>query len=763
MTSLGARATTLLQRLPAWAIPVVAIIIAVLVGNVMYVAGFTNSDPISWTAGISHQLCHVACGRPMIDPNVGFITQPLGHLAAYDLLHGHLPMWNYFEGLGTPLAGEMQSAALFPLTLLFAFPAGLLWFHMTLEIIAGISTYFLLRRLGVRSLAATFAGALFALNGTFAWIGNSALNPVAFAPLVILGVEVIYDAVRERRPHGWYVLAIGLALSLYAGFPETAYLDGLLAAGWAIVRLFSLERARRLVALARLAIGGVVGGLFALPILVPFYDYLKQATVGGHVAGVDGIGHISGTAYPMLLNPYFFSTLFSNQNVGNAWGGIGGYFTASVAVLALVGVVGSRLRPLRLYLGAWVALGMMLLDNFWNVRRVWNLLPQMTTIAVSRYIFPSLELALIVLAALGLADLATSKLARRVFPVAIAVVLGLILLAVHTSSKYNNGVVVAGKSRTILLGLHAIPFIALGLLLLLSLVTLIAHWRLTPWLIVLVVVGESLLYFFTPTAEAPKQITLDEAPIAFLKAHQGHERFLDFGVLYPNWGSQYGLYEISQVDLPFPHAYADYLANVLYPSLTPSNQFTIHGGMAGIIFQEKNLVAHFAAFESASVKYLLFAHQVPIDPALTKLGVTEVFRDNLAVIYQMPSPRSFVSASNSSCIVSVVSVDDTSVLCPKGPTTLVRTELMMPGWSATVNGHTAPISTVDGVFQSIQVPAGTSKVRYFFRPPHETLALVASVLAVVFSITTWILSRRRRVGAVSSPQSAAAPPDSSSS
>ena len=247
-----------------------------------------------------------------------------------------------------------------------------------------------------------------------------------------------------------------------------------------------------------------------------------------------------------------------------------------------------------------------------------------------------------------------------------------------------------------------------------------------------------------PSAEAPKQITLDEAPIAFIKAHQGHERFLDFGVLYPNWGSQYGLYEISQVDLPFPHAYADYLANVLYPSLTPSNQFTIHGGMAGIIFQEKNLIAHFGAFEDASVKYLLFPHQVPIDPALTRLGVKEVFRDSLAAIYEMPSPRPFVSASSPSCIVSVVSVNHTSVLCPKGPATLLRTELSMPGWSATVNGRPAAITTIDGVYQSIEVPAGASKVRYFFRPPHETLALVLAGLALIFSIATWALSRRRR-------------------
>ena len=39
----------------------------------------------------------------MIDPNVGFVTEADGHLAALDLLHGHLPWWNYFEGLGQPL------------------------------------------------------------------------------------------------------------------------------------------------------------------------------------------------------------------------------------------------------------------------------------------------------------------------------------------------------------------------------------------------------------------------------------------------------------------------------------------------------------------------------------------------------------------------------------------------------------------------------------------------------------------------------------
>jgi ABC-type xylose transport system permease subunit len=46
-----------------------------------------------------------------------------------------------------------------------------------LEVIAGISTYFLARRLSLPVFFATVAGMLFALNGTFAWLGNAVLNP----------------------------------------------------------------------------------------------------------------------------------------------------------------------------------------------------------------------------------------------------------------------------------------------------------------------------------------------------------------------------------------------------------------------------------------------------------------------------------------------------------------------------------------------------------------------------------------------------------
>ncbi|NBV25784.1 MAG: hypothetical protein EBR99_00460, partial [Actinobacteria bacterium] len=198
----------------------VLIVLVVLVGNGFYVGGLTDSSPLSWTTNLVTVTCHLSCTRSSIDPNIGFITQPLGYLASHQVFSGHWPFWNPFEGLGQPLLGEMQAAALFPPIWLLALPAGLLWFHISLEIVAGLATYALVRRLGVDSTVATFAGCLFALNGTFAWLGNAVVNPVCLLPVTLLAVEYVMDGVRWSRPTRWPLLAVALALSMAAGFPE---------------------------------------------------------------------------------------------------------------------------------------------------------------------------------------------------------------------------------------------------------------------------------------------------------------------------------------------------------------------------------------------------------------------------------------------------------------------------------------------------------------------------------------------------------------
>jgi hypothetical protein len=739
VTSAWSRFLNFYRRLPRSTTPLLLIFLAVLIGNGLYLVGESNINPIWWTANISTIVCHITCGRPMIDPNVGFITQPFGHLAAMDLLHGHLPWWNYYEGLGQPLAGEMQGASFFPLTLLFALPAGLLWFHISLELIAGFSTYFLAKRLGVPLIFATCAGALFALNGTFAWVGNAVLNPIAFLPLLLLGIEMIYDSSQTKNNRGWYLAAIAIALAFYAGFPEVAYFNGLFALGWSAVRLFSLGRDSRPRAIGRLGIAGGIGILLSLPILVPFADFTKVANLGHHTAAIDGTAHISIHAVQMFFDPYVHGTLFTNLNVASVWGGIGGYFTASVGALALLGLFGQRLRALRIYLAAWTVIGLCGAFNFLDLRKVWNLIPLIQNVSFGRYIMSSCELSFILLAAFGLMDLAEGARAKRLFTATTGVMLLGLVWIVVTASSLNKGVIYSHRTRLIFAFLDAIPFIAIVALLVLGLLT---KYRIVPFLVALVLVGESLLIFGVPGGESAKYVTVDQGPIAYLRTHEGQDRFFDFAVLTPNWGSEYGLNSLNAIDLPFPEKFSKLIETQLYPGLVPSNQFVIHSGMTGMIAQENELITHFKNYENASVKYLVMPKALVILPALTNLGVTLKYSDSFANIYEMPSPRAFLSTTSSSCTVTSTNVDAATVNCPKGGSTLIRTELMMAGWKASVNGKSVTIKTVDGVYQSVEVPQGTSTVTYSFLPPHEKYAVLLALLAALFLVGIWGYERR---------------------
>jgi hypothetical protein len=725
------------QQLPHSTTPILVIVGVVLLANIAYVSGFANGDAISWTSGIAHSVCGLVCGRSSTDINVGIITQPLGHLAANDILHGHLPWWNSFEGLGQPLAGEMQSAALFPLVVLLAMPGGLLWLHLVLEVIAGVSTYFLARRLGVRVPFAVVGGALFALNGTFAWLANSVVNPLAFLPMLLLGVEIVLANASNRSRRGWYVMATALALSIYAGFPEVAYLDGLLCLVWTLVRLQSVPRSFRWVAARRLGLATAVGAVLSLPALVAFADFLRVAYVGGHVSTVDGSWSLSAHAIPMLFDPYVYGTIYGNTHVFTTWGEIGGYFGASVCALALVGLFGARHRGLRVALALWLVVGLMSAYDLLGTRSWWKVLPLMSTVSVPRYVMPSCELAIVMLATLGLSDLAEHQSSRRrltgatLFMVVVLVGGGV----VAHDLKYRT--VIDTKTRVVLIVIGLIPFV--GLALLFGASRLSDHYDVALAAGAVLVV-ESLLLFVVPTLGAPRHVTTDTAPIHYLQTHQGEGRFLDLTVLRPNWGSEFDLNALNATDLPFPRSFERYIQRQLFPGLKPRDAFT-RDRTSGIVAQEAALASHFKAYEDASVKFLLAPRSLRLLPSLTALDVKPVWHDSLATIYTLPHSRPFFS---SSCNVSSTDVNVATVNCASTDATLLRTELSMPGWTATVNGRATTIHTVDGVYQEVTLPRGTSTVSFSFMPPHEDVALALGVAALLLLIGSCLLERRTR-------------------
>src|SRR5258706_13936490 len=89
--------------------------------------------------------------------------------------------------------------------------------------------------------------------------------PVAFLPWMLLGIERACAAARLRRHGGWRLLAAAMALNLLAGFPETAFINGLMALCWATFPGVQVSANERIGYAARIPAGRFRGLILRRP------------------------------------------------------------------------------------------------------------------------------------------------------------------------------------------------------------------------------------------------------------------------------------------------------------------------------------------------------------------------------------------------------------------------------------------------------------------------------------------------------------------
>jgi hypothetical protein len=728
--------------------PLLMVLGVVVVGNALYLFHVFDPNPLNLYSGLAAiTRPGINPGLPSVDPNSGITAQALGHLAAFDWLHGHIPWWNQYEGLGMPLAGEMQGAALFPPTLLLIFSNGQTYFYFILEIIAGWSTYLLLTQLRIGRTVAVGGACAFALCGTFAWFSLAPANPIAFLPVILLGIEYATAAGGARR-RGRVTIALGVALSLYAGFPEVAYIDGVLAALWTAARLVELPAGRRVAAGLAVVSGFGIGILLAAPILVPFVDFLSVGNTGGH-NGVFGSVSLPTRATSQLFLPYVFGPIdaFSSTDrtgvLGAIWGSVGGFLTASLLMLGLAGLVGSRHRILRIVLAVWLLLALGRTYGFPPFRFIINLLPGMRDVAFYRYSAATCSMALLVLAMLGLDDVLRQRLARR-WIVAAGACSALVLLGSAAEARGILHQIAAAVHRTSWAAGSIIWALAIVTAITVAALFLRGRWR--GRAIVLVLVLDSLAMFVTPQLSAPRSATVYPAPVAYLARHLGTGRFFTLGPLPANYGSYFDLAELNSNDLPEPTSYDTYLTDHLGLSLGPGSAPPLAAAA---------LVSHLKAFENAGVKFVLTPSGYALPPLPGGARLREVFSGPSADIYQLPAPAAMYTTNGHACRIGTPSIDTVSLDCTS-PQMLTRREVFMPGWTATVNG--SPVAVNDaGVFQVVHVGRGHSVVAFGFTPPHMGLALLAFLVGLLILAIggAWGLrDRHRRM-----PTPAVAPPD----
>ena len=702
-------------------------------------SGWLSENPIFLESGLGRSWVSngVLPGQPgWIDGNAGVTLQALGRLVAHDWRVGIVPWWNPYSGVGMPLAGEVQPAAFFlPFVLLLGLATGVVILKITVQILAGLATFALLRQLGVCRTAALLGGWLFQLNGTFAWAADSPILPVAFLPLFLLGIERAWDAARQRRRCGWVLMALALGYSLVSGFPETAYIDGLLGLAWATLRMAQSPGFRWRFGAGIIA-GGLTGLLLAAPVLAAFASFLGQTANASRDFGQLGL---PAPMFAQFLFPYAYGPIFFGGRT--EWYQLGGYASLPVVLLALAALPGGRQRPLRLLLAAWIVLALAKTAAVPGITALWNAIPFVRQVMVFRYACPSWELSLVLLAAFGFDDimqLTPAKAWRRVaVPAAIAAILCAVALVVGRPVWRDLGSVPTGRAW--FLAATGVGLACAGAVVLATAIPAASRRLAIGGVLAL----DAWLQFSVPLLAGTRGVAreLDLTPVAFLQQHLGLQRFYTLGPFAPNYGAYYGLPMINHNYAPVPRAWTDAIRASLDPQ---ADTVTFSGSypppQPGQESRPQALARLTAGYEAMGVRYV--ATLPGADPWRdSPTHMQRVLRSRYLDLFELPAPAPYYEAG--ACTLTAQTRETLHAECP-APASLIRRELFFPGWRATVNGNTMPIAA-SGIFETIALPAGDSDIAFRFEPPFGRACIGLSVAGLL--ICAWGANRGRQPAA----------------
>ncbi len=685
--------------------------------------GAYRFDPIYLVSGLTDgtwQTNGALRGYPWLDANAGVTTQALGALAAQDWLHGVLPWWNPYSGIGMPLAAEGQTPAFFlPFVLLLAMPHGLLALRMLLMALAGCFAFALLRRLRVGVAPALAGAALFELNGTFGWFAHGPIMPIAFLPLTLLGLEKARDG-----KYPWAVAA-GVAWSFLAGFPETAVLNMLLASAWGALRL--VQAPGRGGYAWRCGTAATAGLLLASPAIWPFLEALPRAFVGAHAGTVHtgfAAASLAQALFPTLLgNP--LSVAPASHAVSATWSRAGGYVPLCIVALALAAL--RRRGPevalrwtLAGFVGVTAARAAMLPGSAW----VFGLVPLLGQAMLHTYIWPAWSLAASVLAALALQDWREGR-RPAALPAAVAAV-ALAFAALWRAAPATAWVLS-----------HPPPFyhpargLGAAMLLTATLMWLLrgrpARWRQGVVMVLPAAQAGALFTFWLFAGTHGRVVDVDS--VRFLQSHAGLGRVVSFGPLVPNYGAMFGVAEVGYNALPVPADWVQAARARLQPRGDGINFYE------GALPPEQRLRDMVPRYEALGVH---FALTWPGENLAARFRAATLAHAGQAMsVWALPSPAAYADAPG--CTVRMLDRDNGAARCA-APARLRRLELFSPGWRATVNGAAAPVGR-DDLFQTVQLPAGDSVIRFAYAPPWIGVAWVCCAAGGLLLASQYVVRR----------------------
>lgn len=320
---------------------------------------------------------------------------------------GEWPLWNPYNLAGHPLLAEAQSAPFSPFTLIACLLPAAVSQSYTAAIalfVAALSAFLLARELGCGEGASLLAAAGWGLASCIVLYSLTAMGfATAYAPLLLLATRRV---VWKPGPRSGVLLMVALSLCVLAGHPESAFLNVLVGAVYA---LFELVRRRAnplrpvVTALAAGAMAFLLCAVALLPLLEAIpqsVEYVVKNDLTRKPRGVSGEAALASLATNVF--PHLHVRRWESPRVGYV-----GAETAAVGsiLLALALYAVWRKRSAETWFFIALALFCVLAGARWSpVTEALHDLPLLSITLHDRLAFHA-ALCLVLLAALGLEHL----------------------------------------------------------------------------------------------------------------------------------------------------------------------------------------------------------------------------------------------------------------------------------------------------------------------------------------------------------------------
>ncbi|MDB5096321.1 MAG: putative rane protein [Cyanobacteria bacterium RYN_339] len=728
---------------------------------------------------------------------------PLRQLAVQAWRQGVVPFWNPFSFGGMPLLATVHVGVFYPgnWSFLVLPPVAAMNVAVLLAYwVAGASTYLLAREQGLSRASGFGAGLVFMGSGFMvSHLENlQIIQAAGLMPLILWAI-----ARHARAKDGRYVrlFALLLALQVLAGHPQMTIFTGLVAVAYAL--WLGLQVERRQPYLAGLALGCMLGlGLVALQLL-PTLDFIPLTQ-----RSVINYDQLSFRSLPwhQLITFWFPYAYGVPGGTPEYWGAptftdVTGY--AGLASLVL-GTLALLYAPTRRTAGFWagvaIAAGLLALGSSTPLIDLVAVLPVLSSLPAPGRHMVEVDLALALLAGLGLEALA--KVTSPARPLVAWALMGLPVLAVGTyvvlhGQRLAQRLQPFMPSDTVLAGafsldrpnffvpivgwlLIAIPLAfatldlrarrgAQALVLGLLACDLAAFALAAPWGYRCVTVPEPLM-------PASAELTRGDGRIcpvssAFIYPYQDLDSIR--ALRYPDWGSLAGVRSITGYDAFVPARYGRVMGRMQSTGVIESPELWMprhHGAdLLGVrmvlldpIMAKLPIWAQRAreyglrpAGDEPEARWLANPRALPrawrleraesAVPAQVDLHVMRDAGFDPARVGYLDAPEQVGPLAPGTVWAQTPDFNHIDLeTTGAGPGLVAVSEGYDPGWRAfQAEGGELRVHRLDAVILGVEVPAGTSRITLRYEPPRWRLGLLVSALALL-ALLAWELAERRR-------------------